>query len=113
LIDWRRTVSFSVSHVACATCGLTASQVGIDAVIDVDRIQEHDAHVVIDRDEFEVDYIEPRDASVDLLIGVRVRHVPTGITIEARSRDHRSDNAHAALQALALQLVERARLEAR
>jgi hypothetical protein len=109
LVDWRKRVGFSVSHVACGSCGLTAMEVGIDAAIVPNQIQERDAQIVIAANDVEIEYVEPRDEAYDVLIGVRLRHVPTRITIEARSRDHRNDNAHAAFQALALQLAERDR----
>jgi protein subunit release factor A len=41
--------------------------------------------------------------------GARVVHSPTGIVVEARAYSALADNYHAALQALALQLVDRQR----
>jgi protein subunit release factor A len=107
LVDWRKSVSFGASHIACANCGLTAMSVGIDGAIVPDTIQEPDAQITLNLADLTIEWIEPRDESYDVLIGVRVRHEPSGITVEARSRALRGENERTALQALALQLTER------
>ena len=107
LVDWRKRVGFSVSPVACANCGLTAQQIGIEGAISADRIQEQDAHFTIPPDDLDFEFIEPRDEEFDVMIGVRIRHSPSGICVEATSHSLRSDNERAALQTLALRLVDR------
>ena len=107
LIDWRTRVGFSVSPVACANCGLTAQQIGIDAAIAAGAIQEHDAYVTIPADDLELELIEPIDEEHNVKIGVRLHHLPSGITVDATAYRLRADNGYAAYQALALQLLER------
>jgi ribosomal protein S27AE len=60
LVDWRKRVGFSVSHVACGSCGLTAMEVGIDAAIVPNQIQERDAQIVIAANDVEIEYVEPK-----------------------------------------------------
>jgi hypothetical protein len=86
---------------------LTAKQIGIDAAIAADPIQNPGAHITIPLDDLEFELIEPIDEDVDAMIGARIRHRPTGITAEATSYENRSENQRAALQALALRLVDR------
>jgi ribosomal protein S27AE len=106
LVDWRRRVGFSASPIACGNCGLTAWQIGIDGAIAADPVQEDGATVTIAAEDIAFEWIEPADEDVDVKIGVRLRHVPSGIVVEAISYRRRAENERAALQTLALQLME-------
>jgi hypothetical protein len=105
LVDWRTRVSFSLSHVACATCGLTAVQIGITGTVAPDGIQEHGAHLIVSLTDISIEWLEP-DAERG---GARITHAPSGIVVEATAYASHSENCRAALQALALQLRERER----
>lgn len=96
-----------MAHVACANCGLTARQIGIAGAISSDLIQERDAHVTVPVDDLEFESIEPKDEKHNVMVGTRIRHKPTGITVEATSYRARADNQRAALQTLALRLANR------
>ena len=92
-------MGFSVQHVACASCGLTASLVGVSGSVVPDRFQAPEDHVTVDPADIQVEWLEP----VEERGGARLVHSPTGIVVEARAY------YRAALQVLALQLVDRQR----
>jgi hypothetical protein len=103
LVDWRRSGGLSVQDVACAGCGLTASLVGVSGSVVPDRFQAPDEHVTLNPADIQVEWLE----SVEGRGGARLVHSPTGIVVYARAHSALADNYHAALQALALQLVDR------
>jgi protein subunit release factor A len=70
-----------------------------------DRFQAPEDHITVHPADIQVEWLEPVEARG----GVRLVHSPTGIIVEARTYSTLADNYRAALQALALQLVDRER----
>jgi hypothetical protein len=105
LLDARRAIAFSLEPVACAKCGLTGSRVGVSLSVAPDRIQTPQGLVTIDPEELHVELVD----QVEWRGGLRLVHVPTGITLDTRAHDAYADNYRAALQSLALQLLDRRR----
>jgi hypothetical protein len=84
-----------MEHVACAACGLmgTLTFDGFEA----DRIQDTRGLVRVELGDL---LIEPLGS------GVKLTHAPSGIVVEARAYPTAAENQRAALQALALQLLD-------